>query len=51
MLLQIWERLHLSPEALKQLAKAFQDELEAGLEQKSSLLSYYQDSLPPSALT
>jgi hexokinase len=38
MLLQIWERLHLSPEALKQLAKAFQDELEAGLEQKSSLL-------------
>ncbi|KAK9908508.1 hypothetical protein WJX75_008860 [Coccomyxa subellipsoidea] len=35
---KIWERLHLSPEALKQLAKAFQDELEAGLEQKSSLL-------------
>ncbi|BDA45066.1 Hexokinase-1 [Coccomyxa sp. Obi] len=33
-----WERLHLSPTALTKLAEAFQNELEAGLDHKSSLL-------------
>jgi hexokinase len=35
---QYWDRLRLTPEKLQQVAHAFQQELEAGLENKSSLL-------------
>lgn len=36
--LQYWERLRLPPEDLQQVAHAFKEQLEAGLENKSSLL-------------